>query len=247
MADLIAQYVIDNPNKFPDTYYDLFSHYINKRLREDIENLNQVKLTAEDIMDAATDIAWTMYNTPDVGLEIEVQHLLELMHDERLGDKVKAMRFSRLARLGGISSERFSFAHRRFAEFFAVRAIQAHKMQIDRNAIPTDSRWRDALVVYSGIASKEQVKELASFSWRIIQKHAENLKSGRVQEAMPAIHCLRFLRDACQPRPESIKHFRGKLSQFIVDVLQNTDLLVAKSELRRCRFCLLLHRLSALI
>ena len=39
-----------------------------------------------------------------------------------LENKIKAMRYSRIVRWGGTARERFSFVHRRFAEFFAVCA-----------------------------------------------------------------------------------------------------------------------------
>ncbi len=227
-ADLIAQYVIDNPDKLPDNYFDLYDHYICKRLKEDISNLNQLGLTSDQVLDAATKIAWTMYNAEDVGLEIDVPRLEQLIADKHLGNKITAMRFSRIARVGGVDNERFSFAHRRFAEFFAVRAIQSGDAKIAINAIPSDSRWRDALVVYSGIAPIKQVEELATFSWQIIQKHAGALISGNLMEAMPAIHCLRFLRDACQSRSESLDTFRSDLSDFILTTIQSEDVLVAK-------------------
>jgi hypothetical protein len=228
MADLISQYVISFPDKLPSTYYELYEHYVSKRLNDDVDFLKQLSLSTSDVIMAATQIASTMYDTPDTGLEIESSRLEQLIGDPKLSQKIKAMSFSRIARLGGIGRDRFTFVHRRFAEFFAVRAIHENNTKIDLTSIPSDSRWRDALVVYSGIAPMERIEELAFFSWNIIKENKKSFEVGNFQNAIPAIHSLRFLRDACQARPESIKGFVDELSNFIVDTIKSNDLLIAK-------------------
>lgn len=228
MADLISQYVINFPNKLPGTYYELYEHYVSKRLNDSVDYLKQLGLSMDDVITAATQIAWTMYNTPETGLEIETSKLETLMNDPRLSDEIKAMSFSRIARLGGIGRDRFTFVHRRFAEFFAVRSIHTNNIKMELTSIPSDSRWRDALVVYSGIAPIERVQELATFSWQIIRENSDALIAGDFRKAMPAIHSLRFLRDAFQSRPESTTSFNKELSSLIVKATASDDLLVAK-------------------
>lgn len=228
MSDLIAQYVIHHRDNLPSNYYELFDHYINRRFDEDTSNLEELNLTKADVVGAAIEIARTIYNTPDIGLEISVSALKSTINDPLLENKIKAMQYSRIVRWGGTSRDRFSFVHRRFAEFFAVRVFLENPDMVNHNAIPNDSRWRDGLVVYCGVANDEEVRKLADFAWEMIQENVERLKSGNVLEARSAIHCLRFLRDACQSRPECIEHFQNELSELIVDLIENEELLVAK-------------------
>ncbi len=228
MSDLIAQYLIYYRDQLPNSYYDLFDHYINRRFEEDTSYLEELNLTKATVIETAIAIAQAIYNTPDTGLEITVSTLKHTINDPQLEDKIKAMRYSRIARLGGSSRERFSFVHRRFAEFFAVRALLDNPALVNRNAIPTDSRWRDGLVVYCGVAPEAEVRQLAEFAWQTIEEHTEALVAGDIKEARAAIHCLRFLRDACQSRLESIEYFREELSILIVDLIGGKDLLTAK-------------------
>jgi len=228
MSDLIAQYLIYYRDQLPNSYYDLFDHYINRRFEEDTSYLEELNLTQVTVIETAIAIAKTIYDTPNTGLEITVSTLKNTINDTQLEDKIKAMSYSRIARLGGSSRERFSFVHRRFAEFFAVRALLDNPALINRNAIPTDSRWRDGLVVYCGVAPEAEVRQLAEFAWQTIDQHTEALVAGEIKEARAAIHCLRFLRDACQSRLESIEYFREELSVLIVDLIGGKDLLTAK-------------------
>ncbi|NES24185.1 MAG: hypothetical protein F6K41_36055 [Symploca sp. SIO3E6] len=228
MSDLIAQYLIYYRDQLPNSYYDLFDHYINRRFDEDTSYLEELNLTKATVIETAIAIAQTIYNTPDTGLEITVSTLKNTLSEPQLEDKIQAMSYSRIARLGGSSRERFSFVHRRFAEFFAVRALLDNPALVNRNAIPTDSRWRDGLVVYCGVAPEAEVRKLAEFAWQTIEQYTEALVAGEIREARAAIHCLRFLRDAFQSRLESIEYFREALSILIVDLIGGKELLTAK-------------------
>lgn len=228
MSELIAQYIIDYRESLPDTYYDLFDHYINKRFSEDNSKIEELGLNKTDVLRMSTEIAQAIYNTPGIGLEINISTLREKIADPKLEDKIKAMQYSRIVRWGGSSKKSFSFVHRKFAEFFAVKKLLENPDMINKNAIPTDSRWRDGLVVYCGIAPEEEVRQLANFAWQTIQKNTSELITGNAREAQSAIHCLRFLRDACQSRPETILIFQEELSSLILELLDGTDILVAK-------------------
>ncbi|MGK7927340.1 MAG: NACHT domain-containing NTPase [Spirulina sp.] len=228
MSDLIAQYIIHYRDRLPDTYYDLFTHYIDRRFDEDVSNLDELNLSKEDVLATAVEIARIIYNTPDTGLEISVSDLKNEIADPQLENKIKAMQYSRIVRWGGTNREPFSFVHRRFAEFFAVCALLNNPEMVKRDAIPTDSRWRDGLVVYCGIAPDSEVRELAEFAWQTIKENLHALSEGNIREARSAIHCLRFLRDACQSCPESIESFQEELSEVIVNLIEGKDLLAAK-------------------
>jgi hypothetical protein len=227
-ADLIAQYVDRHGGELPDGYYAIFDDHIRNRLSEEPGALTEWGLTAESIEDAATQIAWAMYNGGDIGLEAGVAVLESATGDLALMDKISALRYFRIGRLGGIQSQKFSFVHRRFAEFFVVRSLQRGGLPLDLEAIPTDSRWRDCLVVYCGIAEPQQAGTIAEYCWSVVKDHVGDLKDGRAGEAGRAIHCLRFLRDAFASRPECIDGFRDELSEAVLDILGAKDILTAK-------------------
>ena len=229
MADLIIQYIIDHPNNLPLNYFELFDNYINKRLNEDYSYLSELRLSKNDVIKAATKIAQTIYNTANIGLEADFSLLRKYVKDNKLDFKIRALQNARIGRYGGRYRERFSFVHRRFAEFFAVRAMLSDDSLIKKKAIPEDSRWRDGLVVYCGIASEKQVRKLAEYAWSIIKKQSKSLINGDIIKAMPAIHCLRFLKDACQSRVKCISSFQNELSQLIGLLIDSKDLLVVKT------------------
>ncbi|PIA78407.1 hypothetical protein BFR04_02395 [Gaetbulibacter sp. 4G1] len=228
MSELVAIYVVDNGDKLPDTFFDLFNHYLDKRLNEDIDFINELSLTKEEVLNAAIFISKSIFENKNVGLEISMDLLEHLNEISELDKKLKVLNYSRLIRWGGSNKDRFSFVHRRFAEFFAVQALLLDSNLINKNAIPSDSRWRDTLVVYCGVAPLKEVKSLAQYAWDTIQKYETILFSEDLLKARPAIHCLRFLKDACQSRPSAISEFQDDLSILVVKLIDSKDKLTSK-------------------
>ena len=72
------------------------------------------------------------------------------------------------------------------------------------------------------------MQNLTEFAWQTIEENTQHLISGDIKNARPAIHCLRFLRDSCQSRPESVVNFQEKLSKLVISLISKDDLLVAK-------------------
>jgi hypothetical protein len=233
MADLIARYLIKNPETLPRSYHDLFAHHFDERFRALEPHIRAAELTADRLTGTAIEIAWTLYRSEGVGLEIDLPALESLLPERaRLRDELHELRRAHVVRLGGEAGQRVSFVHRRFAEYFAARALQrefvARPKLVSLDAIPSDSRWRDCFVVYCGIAPDDQVRTLAEYSWNVIRAHAEAIRDCDIAASRPAIHCLRFLRDTCQSRPGCLAAFRGELSTFVLEAVQSPDLLVAK-------------------
>lgn len=228
MSDLVASYIKHHRDELPTNYYDLFKHYINQRLTEDESNLKSLSLSKDDLIEGATKIAEKIFITPDIGLEVSLSEIKEAIDDPLIESKIKALQYSRIVRWGGSSKEHFSFVHRRFAEYFAVRSLLSNPNLVKMDAIPQDSRWRDSLVVYCGIASKEQVVEIVNFAWEKIKDYSQELANGNVYNARPAIHCLRFLRDACLSKKDCLLHIEPSFSEYILLLIKNEDHLVSK-------------------
>jgi hypothetical protein len=123
---------------------------------------------------------------------------------------------------------RFSFVHRRFAEFFVVRKLQRDNTLPALHTIPTDSRWRDCLSVYCGIAPEVHAREIAHYCWEVIRNNVAFLRASELDNAKPAIHCLRFLTDSFQSRINCLSEFQKSFSATVVSLLAQPDPLVAK-------------------
>lgn len=227
-ADLVGQYIANHNGEIPSSSYQIFQDYIDNRIREDVNYIEGKQSDPAEILEAAADIAWRMYKSSDVGLEAEVSWLCEQIGDPSLLTKIEIMRDCRIVRSGGVRRHRLSFVHRRFAEFFVVTAFLENKADIELNAIPEDSRWRDCLVVYSGIAPSSEAKKIADYCWSVFRDNSDLLREGKISESRSVVHCLRFLRDAFQGRPECIESFLDELSELVVKIIQKDRIFAAK-------------------
>ncbi len=226
LADLITHYVIHNHGQLPLSHFAIYDDYIQQRLKADAKDLEELSIKPDDLIDAAATIAWAMYNDPKIGLDVDLHRLRDLVQLPDFDSIVVALRSTRMVRVGGVRSQNLSFVHRRFAEFFVVRAMISNEQSVPLDAIPEDSRWRDCLVVYCGVAPKAKAQPIANFCWNVIeQDHVDGVK---FYQGRRAIHSLRFLRDAFLGRPDCLVGFQGKLSRRILKWIGDTDLLVAK-------------------
>src|SRR5205814_943730 len=96
-------------------------------------------------------------------------------------------------------------------------------------AIPTDSRFRDALVLYCEVADAADARRIAQLCW----SEARRIGTGEAQVGDPsyvrAIHCLRFLGAAFRSRPEALEGFRDELGQLVLKLVgPESDMLLAK-------------------
>jgi hypothetical protein len=197
-AELLAQFAMHHPQEpLPPNMFTIFDDYVRRRLEHDAPAIRQYGVEPARALEAATIIAQRMYEVEGIGLEVDADRLRSFLHmwpQAEAEGAIEALRYARIARFGGTDRRRFSFVHRRFAEFFMVRAMQTSCQIPDLTVIPTDSRQRDGLVVYCGIASDTERQHIAEFCWGIIREGLANLSAEVTGAGRQAIHCLRFLR-----------------------------------------------------
>lgn len=231
-GDLIAEYALSGgADRLPLNLYAVFDHYLTQRLETDKSKLERLGLSATDVRQGAGMIAVQMYESLTGGLEADVDEIIRLLeapYKQKAKPVIDALHFSRLVRLGGNYPHRFSFVHRRFAEFFVVDVLRHDAEFVNVEAIPTDSRWRDCLVMYCGIVDLPSRIRIANYCWSVIESSATALKSGQIPEARGAIHCIRFLADAFRSDLEPLQGFRDRLGEFSLELLKREDPLVAK-------------------
>lgn len=172
------------------------------------------------------------------------------------------------------NGRRVSFVHRRFAEYFAVRhlsdtpapaagatdGIVPPEGAVPRVALPLkdilgDSGWRDALVLYCGIATHDQREIVARYCWARAREMvrwragpgpallaadtetdpaagahdpAERAHYPVKEPRSEAIHALRFLNDAFSARPKA--DAPDPLGSFRAELSQMIEMLVSHSD-----------------
>lgn len=230
-AELISQYArIAGTLAPPADAFTVFDTYVSHRLRTDAAHLLSMGVTVEQVRNAAATIAHAMYSDATLGLEATERQVIAFLSDhtdDKAHAVIEALRYVRLARLGSSGERRFSFVHRRFAEFFVVESFRTRGTP-PGDAIPNDSRWRDCLVVYCGIASDHERKRFASLCWSSIERDLPGFSVDNADARRQGVHCLRFLCEAFRGDESSIAAFRGPLSKLMVSLLLDDDLLAAK-------------------
>lgn len=229
LAGLTTQYLIHHHGELPPNQFAIYDAYINQLLKNHISVLRELGIEKARLLDVATRIARAMYEDSSTGLEVEIGRLRGWLEDEELDTTVQALNLIRLFRPSGGRSRRLAFTHRRFAEFFVVRSLIEEGQEIPFEAIPQDSRWRECLVVFCGVAPPERVQPIADFCWGVIeQKGVGHVPDPIVNDTREKIHGLRFLRDAFIARPEFLNKFRWDLELHILAWLRSPDFLLAR-------------------
>jgi len=227
-AALISSYAKEHNNTLPQTQSELYSSYIQHRLNACSDKIRDKGLTDETVIKSAIAVANAMLATETLGLEASINTLKKLLPNEPVEGVVDVLRYARLGRLGSSDEKRFSFVHRRFNEYFVVQRIKDNPETAPMTDIPTDSRWRDALVLYAEVADETHATQIATFCWSEI---AKGLKQGVLMSDpayLRAVHCIRFLKDAFRARLSSIESFRSALAILIKQELKTGSNLVSK-------------------
>ncbi len=213
-ATLIAEYAENNENNLPATQSEMYSSYINRTLTDCQHKIKQSRITIQDVITCTILIAKEMFNK--YGLEVRIEKLREEFPQKNIDSVVSVLKFARLGRGSSSDDNTFSFAHRRFAEYFYVQSMLIDDQFIRLHDIPTDSQQRDALVLYCEVADAEKARYIADFCWNTI-------KTLNDPQDIRTIHCMRFLRDAFKVRNKCIGHITTDLAQYILKQIHTTN------------------------
>ncbi|MDO2434863.1 NACHT domain-containing protein [Aeromonas veronii] len=225
-AALIKNYANLYNGELPNNISELYSSYIKSRLNGSIRKIERKGLSIDDITKTASKIAIHMFKDPSFGLEAPVDALTNLLPDDKVQDVIDILTYVRLGRVGDSDERLFSFSHRRFNEYFVAIEMLATDQPIIKNSIPTDSRWRDALVMYCEIANDQKATEIANFCWDEI-KLLNDIKINDPQY-IRSIHCIRFLKDAFRSRRECLSNFDAELEELIKYQVSSDTSIVTK-------------------
>jgi hypothetical protein len=227
-AALIRIYAENHGGALPSNQLEMYESYIQGRLNSSAERLQEEQLDSNSVIAASTEIAWRMFQVAEIGLEAPVPRLAELLPNIPVQSVTAVLRYASLGRVSPGPMSRFSFVHRRLNEYFVARKFLQDPQSIKLEAIPTDSRYRDALALYCEVGETQHVRGIANFCWARIGEVNLGVRGTTPEVRLRAVHCLRFLRDAFRTRSDCLG-FARELAMHISERLQPPpDLLDAK-------------------
>lgn len=215
---------IDDFRTLPLTQAEMYSHYLRKRLGKCQDKLQKHHLTIDEVLSGATDIALFVFHSPAYGLEAPVELIGEETSNPHTAAIMAILRHARIARVTEGDTPSFAFVHRRFLEYMVTTRLLTQPQLAPREHIPTDSRGRDAMVLYAQLCDLPTAEALAIHCWEEVRQNF-----GTTSTRLRAIHCLRFLTDAYTSRRPAVAGFADELATFIAShVGHRGNLLYAK-------------------
>lgn len=222
-AALIAQFLDENEMQLPANQSEIYKSYINKRFSNCSEKMEEIGISVNELISFCTELSYLIFSSQRNGLEITTNELrIKMKHPlvEKIDAIIALILFAKIGRLSP-TDNKFSFVHRRFNEYFVALKFMEQPSMISPDIIPTDSRWRDALVLFCEIADESFARYIALFCWKEIKEMKEQEDSSTSNDQfLRSIHCLRFLADAFRNRRAVIADFEDELAAILLHNIQ---------------------------
>lgn len=208
MTSLLQSYLANNESQLPQNQAELYANYIKKSIQQAQKRLGKESISFEEIHEQAVKMATAIFSSDS--LQAPLEELRQVAAHPKFDDIIQVLRFTRIARGNINSGNLFSFSHRRFYEYFVVCDwVNSPEFEVPIDSIPTDSKWRDALILYCGVAPLNQVKKIVS-QCTIEVFNAESLKNIRAK------HSLKFLAEALRGRTECLEDYKDEFGHLIL-------------------------------
>lgn len=153
---LLCEHMRDG-NEFPQNTYTVFETYMESRIVRDRHRLQKrFEIEPKEVRSAAEKIAFTMAADNGLGLSPTTERLQKAMQrlnfniDERFEIQLNALKYIKIARSETATTtgklEVFTFAHRRFQEYFATCVVLREPEHVNPRQLLVDARWRETAV-----------------------------------------------------------------------------------------------------
>lgn len=162
-ASLISLYYKDTKS-LPTKEVDLYESFIISRLNQCervFGNISSNGLNVSQVISYAQRIAVAIYKNANYGIEIPYNSIIDDIGIPEL--VIDILQKAKLLRVGGGTKRATSFSHRRFNEYFVACSLMSMDINSYMASIPTDSKWRDTLVLYAQICPESKANELIEF------------------------------------------------------------------------------------
>lgn len=218
---------------FPLNIHAVYEEYIGNRLERDRHRLHErFGLTPLEVRGAAEKLAFVMMADEQLGLS-PTRAILKgsltrvgLLPAGNFSKLLDALEFLKLARTDNSNSDfsprLFTFAHRRFQEYFATSIVLREPNRISSHELLSDGRWRETAVVLCqtqpqeslGPLMLEAVKMLSDFEESVSKSN--HLKKTLMPKSFPwppnALHILGILQAGFENRPDILSGFLKRKS-----------------------------------
>src|SRR5260370_8027269 len=255
---LLCRHVQEGP-PFPENVHIIFETFIESRLTRDKDRLWQrFQLDTTTLREGAESIAFCMTVDPALGLSPtreKLEQSVELYGSETIDDLdtlLNALEYTKLARSGEgtnfTQSKSFTFAHRRFQEYFATCVVLKNPTWVSSNELLTDARWRETTVVMCQTQPTDELEPVVQEALRLLRHFRSSLPEhllvrfygfGEVKDStkytINSIYSIHFPQEFLPirfPCPPKFLHLLGLLqdgfSRRLADLPDNCRLFVGQ-------------------
>lgn len=233
-ASLLVEYLNNrrfstNPNSLlPENRGELFDHYLRSRLSACKEQIERHEISETKLLNALSEIAAIMYDGKKSSFEIASNDLPDQLADIPTPELLDGLSKVRIIRLSLGSNRTVSFTHRRFAEYLIAQRWLNSNDKLPLEHIPTDSLWRDTLVLYCEIAPIDKIEIIAEYCVSELRGNLLNSLPQTGERWLRTLHILRFFSEAFRSRPPALIEWEDELFHAVIKIIDNADLLLAK-------------------
>ena len=114
---------VQEHNSLPDNQTQIYDSYLHGRLAQCQRKLNEKGLTVDEVLAAATTIAWFLFESKIYGLEAPISIIAERTGITEAAIIMDILAYGRIGRIGAGEKQTFAFVHRRFLEYLAVQKL----------------------------------------------------------------------------------------------------------------------------
>jgi hypothetical protein len=181
---LLCEYM-QKKDEFPLYTHVVYEEYIWKRLLRDAERLKtRFAKSPQEIRDVAEKMAFCMTADNGLGLNPSINALNSSAQklDLNIGDEfekfIDALEYLKLARTEIHAEEGvkyFTFAHRRFQEYFATAIVLKEPFRISPKELLLNAQWRETAVTLLQTQKIQHLETMLSVAENIFSKSLEQL------------------------------------------------------------------------
>lgn len=238
---LLTHYVTKH-NSLPEKNYDLFDDFVNQRAEDDTDRLKSFNFTPKELVEAASNLAYSMIKAKTIGLNVRLDSINELISStnesnrwssKQIDNLIGALVYSKFGQLtdeDDVNSRSFSFAHRRFHEYFCASHLKQIHNYTPLSHYVNEDKWREVIVLLCEVIPSDKLDDLYQYS-------LHNLSLGikaeiGTEKRKKAIETIQFLKDGFHGRIKDVPiELREKCSEFIQSQLDIANTLDQKKAL----------------
>jgi hypothetical protein len=203
-----------NGSAFPTSSHAVFEGYLGRRFSRDANRISRrFGITPEFLRAGAEDIAFAMTAVSSLGLSPVVGELrsavagLDRIAPSQFDKLLQALDYIKLGRLDDLRSAEvtsFTFAHRRFQEYFATCVVIRDFGRVPARTLLTNGRWRETAVTLLQTSPPEIAATMVAEAEALLRPMTT--PAGQAGFAWPpgCLHVLGILAAGLSRRPDSV-------------------------------------------